>query len=77
MLQKRAREAGEEGNIVYKANEEAMSYDRIPALSIEFLNCGKFSEKDWLVIPLWHYEQLLDELEVNKNDKPKKKRIPF
>ena len=60
-----------------KANEEAMADDKIPALSIEFLNCGKLSEKDWLIIPLWHYKEMMSELSLSKKEVKKERRLPF
>lgn len=44
-----------------KIDEEAMAQDRYPILAIEFLNMPKRNTKDWILIPSYVFEELVNE----------------
>ena len=43
-----------------KITMEAVSYDRIPAVAIEFGNTPKLVSKDWVMLPAEFVEELLE-----------------
>ena len=46
--------------MIEKVNDEAIANDKVPAISVEFLNIGRLAEKDWILVPMWHYEEVID-----------------
>lgn len=49
-----------------KIVDEANGENKTGAISIEFLNYDKLYERDWILIPMWFYKMLIDELEEYK-----------
>jgi len=43
-----------------KIAKEAVTYDRVPALSIEFDGMAKLVEKDWIMVPSSFLKYLMD-----------------
>jgi hypothetical protein len=43
-----------------KISMEAIAYNKIPALSIEFNNIAKLVERDWIAIPASFLKELID-----------------